>query len=98
MQMIADGKINKDIKFDVLNKKGMIYTANATIDNVTMRELLDLDFEILEDTTEEIEELDMAYTHHNIDHTEIMNKINELIRAVNKLNNTTYKAENCMTD
>ena len=52
-----------------------------------------------EDTTKEIEELDMAYTHHNIDHTEIMNKINELVRAVNKLNNnTTYKAEQCMTD
>lgn len=61
--------------------------------------LLNYSFEKLEDKTEEIEELDMTCTYHNIDHTEIMNKINELVRAVNKLNKQdTSKETNCMSE
>ena len=63
-----------------------------------------------EDTTEEIEEIDIKdnkiqaisivnYAYSISQPMKItINKINELVRAVNKLNNTTYKAENCMTD
>lgn len=109
MQMIADGKISKEIKFNVLNKRDMLYTVNATIDDVTMRELLDLDFEILEDKTEEIEEFEVDDNYYI--HTELgnfkgtridiafVNKFNELTKIVNKLNKQdTSKETNCMTD
>lgn len=109
MQMIADGKIKKDTKFGVLNKRGMTYTVNATIDDVTMRELLDLDFEILEDKTEEIEEIqadDNYYIHTELGSFKgrkmdiaFVNKFNELTKIVNKLNKQdTSKETHCMTD
>lgn len=101
MQMIADGKIKKDTKFDVLNKRGMTYTANATIDDVTMRELLDLDFEILEDTTEEIEEIkriNKSYAIFGFDDKsfkemkemlqDLYEKTDELVREINHIKKT----------
>ena len=98
MKMIVDGKIKKDTKFGVLNKRGMTYTVNATIDDVTMRELLDLDFEILEDKTEEIEEIQRSDSYvDQINNNR--NKINELVRAYNSLiKQDTSKETNCMTD
>lgn len=56
------------------------------------------DFEILEDKTEEIEEYKTKYTERCID-KEVREKLNEVIRAVNKLNKQdTSKETNCMTD
>lgn len=97
--MIADGKVNKDTRVNVdnYNKCSLGYVFE---DGRNIFKWLDEDFEILEYKTEEIEELDMTYTHHNIDYTEIINKINGLVRAINKLNKPidTSKETNCMTD
>lgn len=61
----------------------------------------DLDFEILEDKTEEIEEYKTNYTERCID-IEVREKLNEVIRAVNTIKKTftidTSKETNCMTD
>ena len=78
--------------------------------NMLKANFLNEEVEILEDTTEEIQTVDFlhkttdysdyCYAKNGIDYNFelIQNKINGLVRAVNKLNNTTYKAENCMTD
>ena len=114
MKMIADGKIkdgeiiyrkgNKDYEYTY--KYGNLYW-KIDNDNITemfsLKRILEFNFEILkEDTTEEIEEIEELDTKNLFEYMEILDlyedKINELVRAVNKLNNTTYKAENCMTD
>lgn len=109
MQMIADGKIKEgariihddeeylyDKRFNTL---GIVGGHEYITEMLTFDELLNDDFKILEDTTEEIEEINLKGCH---DYGEILDiyeeKINELVRFCNKLNNTTYKAENCMTD
>lgn len=109
MQMIADGKIKDGTKFVNLhicpmydNRNVFRYEDNnfkGRYGGTNIIKMLNHDFEILEDTTEEIEELNTKGTY---DYGELLDmyeeKINELIRFCNKLNNTTYKAENCMTD
>ena len=59
---------------------------------------------VIEDTTEEIEEYHTKYIERGID-KEVREKLNEVIRAVNKLNKLheppiidTFKETNCMTD
>lgn len=60
--------------------------------------ILNYEVEILEDKTEEIEEYKTTYTERCID-IEVREKLNEVIRAVNKLNKRdTSKETNCMTD
>ena len=54
--------------------------------------------EILDNKTDEIEEYTTKYTERIID-KEVRLKINELVKAINKLNKQdTAKETNCMTD
>lgn len=108
---IANGeKMPKKIKYDdeyfVFNEEWHTYLCcdhdlTPLFDrcNMLKANFLNEEVEILEDTTEEIEELK---TKGIFDYGELLGayelKINELVRFCNKLNNTTYKAENCMTD
>lgn len=97
MQMIADGKLKDNTKIKYYDD---VYLYEDIKEILTLNELLNISFEMLEeDTTEEIEEL-KEYVNYleNQNCIRMAKKINELVRAVNKLNNTTYKAENCMTD
>ena len=111
MQMIADGKIkdgtriihdDEEYLYDKrFNTLGIVGGHEDITEMLTFNELLNDDFVILEDTREEIEELKNRILDMNELEEYILDyhsKINELVRAVNKLNNTTYKAENCMTD
>lgn len=112
MQMIADGKI-KDRKIitrhcstgDIVN---YIFEDNeiklldakkpSIFDVLGLITILTSDFEILEDKTDEIEEYHTKYSERCID-IEVRKKLNEIIRAVNKLNKQdTSKDENCMTE
>ena len=105
MQMIADGKLKDNTKIKYYDD---VYLYEDIKEILTLNELLNIGFEMLEeDTTEEIEEIHYKErpdkTRGSINSlfdwvAEIETKTNELIRAYNKLNNTTYKAENCMTD
>lgn len=68
------------------------------LDRHNILELIECEVEILEDKTEEIEEYKTTYTERCID-IEVRDKLNEVIRAVNKLNKQdTSKETNCMTD
>lgn len=120
LNKISNGeKVPKKIKYDdeyfVFNEEWHTYLCcdhdlTPLFDrcNMLKANFLNEEVEILEDTTEEIEELNY-YTvistsynrfqkHVDEEFKKRAQKINELVRAVNKLNNTTYKAENCMTD
>ena len=113
MQMIADGKIKDGTVINRIDeyceaykyeyKNGNLYFNGR--ENITkmfqLKNIINLDFEILEDKTEEIEELHLEkdYIINNSIDREIQNKINELVKAVNKLNKQdTSKETNCMTD
>ena len=96
-KMIADGKVNQNTRVSVDNY------IDCSLDFVfedgrNIFKWLDEYFEILEDKTEEIEEYKTTYTERCID-IEVRDKLNEVIRAVNKLNKQdTYKETNCITD
>lgn len=110
MQMIADGKIKDGTKINRIDyydihkyvfKNGDLYF-NGTSDTLRnffkIKTILEQDFEILEDKTEEIEEYKTTYTERCID-IEVREKLNEVIRAVNKLNKRdTSKETNCMSE
>ena len=125
MQMIADGKIKDGFEIKCTDGYDGIYVfrkeelkskkGSTTIFNrYTLQVFLNVYFEILEYTTEEIEELDTTaentlftmeyYTGipekaQDWNFNILKNKIIEITRTVNKLNKQdTYKAENCMTD
>jgi hypothetical protein len=106
-------KVPKKIKYDdeyfVFNEEWHTYLCcdhdlTPLFDrcNMLKANFLNDEVEILENTTEEIEELNTKHLNYNEDLFEVIlyheSKINELVKAYNKLNNTTYKAENCMTD
>lgn len=82
------------------------YSVNSTniFNMFTVKKIMDYDFEILEDKTEEIEEIEELYelTHiddYNEEGNCLRMKINELVRAVNKLNKQdTSKETNCMSE
>lgn len=121
MQMIADGKIKEGTKINRIDyydihkyvfKNGDLYF-NGTSDTLRnffkIKTILEQDFEILEDKTEEIEEIQVDDNYYI--HTELgsfkgrkmdiafVNKFNELTKIVNKLNKQdTSKETNCMTD
>ena len=107
MQMIADGKIKDGTKINRIDyydihkyvfKNGDLYF-NGTSDTLRnffkIKTILEQDFEILEDKTEEIEEIqadDNYYIHTELGSFKgrkmdiaFANKINELVRAVNSL-------------
>lgn len=108
MQMIVDGKVNENTKVNIDN----YYSCSLDFvfeDGRNIFKWLDEDFEILEDKTEEIEEIEVD--RNNFVHTELgnfkgrkmdiafVNKFNELTKKVNKLNKQdTSKETNCMTD
>ena len=118
MQMIADGKIkdgtriihdDEEYLYDKrFNTLGIVGGHEDITEMLTFNELLNDDFEILEDTTEEIKPIDKSYGIFGFNEEsfaemkemvqDIYEKTEELVIAYNKLNNTTYKAENCMTD
>ena len=108
MQMIIDGKIKEGTVINRIGNDGvfkyeyrngnLIYIEEENIINIfSLKEILDLDFEILEDKKEEIEEIDVKdnriqatstgnYAYSISQPMKIMiNKINELVRAVNSL-------------
>ena len=77
---------------------------NYLFDNVLMRygdylfQHLNDEVEILDNKTDEIEEYTTKYTERIID-KEVRLKINELVKAINKLNKQdTAKETNCMSD
>ena len=111
MQMIADGKIKDGTIFSVYSTK-YIYSDGCfweysdkygkTNEEMGVSVILSNGlFEILEDKTDEIEEYKTTYTERCID-KEVREKLNEVIRAVNKIKKTftidTSKDENCMSD
>lgn len=126
MQMIADGKIKEGQIINRIADNGDVYRYIFEDDRIRLYDgtdifkimplcsMLSYHFEILEDTTEEIEELDTTaentlftmecYTGipekaQDWNFNILKNKIIEITRTVNKLNKQdTYKAENCMTD
>ena len=121
MKMIADGKIKEGTKINRIDyydiykyvfKNGDLYF-NGTSDTLRnffkIKTILEQDFEILEDKTEEIEEIqadDNYYIHTELGSFKgrkmdiaFVNKFNELTKIVNKLNKQdTSKETNCMSD
>ena len=97
-KMIADGKVNQHTRVSVDNYNDCSLDF-VFEDSRNIFKWLDEYFEILEDKTEEIEEYKTTYTERCID-IEVRDKINEVIRAVNKLNKPidTSKETNCMSD
>ena len=107
-KMIADGKVNQHTRVSVDNYN------DCSLDFVfedgrNIFKWLDEYFEILEDKTEEIEEIQVDDNYYI--HTELgsfkgrkmdiafVNKLNELTKIVNRLNKQdTSKETNCMTD
>lgn len=121
MQMIADGKIKdgteiiccftQDTYFYNDHNKNLICKGSFEdiTDSLILGELITANFEILEDKTEEIEEIKVD--RNNFIHTELgsfkgrkmdiafVNKFNELTKIVNKLNKQdTSKETNCMSE
>lgn len=104
LNKIANGeKMPKKIKYDKEEyfwcEQCETYEDQKSKDWLSNIDNLNDEVEILEDTMEEIEEL-KEYVNYleNQNCIRMAKKINELVRFCNKLNNTTYKAENCMTD
>lgn len=97
-KMIADGKVNQHTRVSVDNYNDCSLDF-VFEDSRNIFKWLDEYFEILEDKTEEIEEYKTTYTERCID-IEVRDKLNEVIRAVNKLNKPidTSKETNCMSD
>lgn len=105
MQMIADGKLKDNTKIKYYDD---VYLYKDIKEILTLNELLTISFEILEDTTEKIKPIDKSYGIFGFNEEsfaemkemvqDIYEKTEELVIGYNKLNNTTYKAENCMTD
>lgn len=103
MQMIADGKIKDTTRISYADGGAICDYLNYILNDV-----MEENFEILEDTTEEIKTIDKSYGIFGFNEEsfaemkemvqDIYEKTEELVIAYNKLNNTTYKAENCMTD
>ena len=107
INVLAIGTIIKseDGKIYILNKKEDGTRTFSRKDGTNRRfccyTSLQKEYEILEDKTEEIEELHLEkdYIINNSFDLEIQNKINELVRVVNKINKQdTSKETNCMTD
>ena len=113
-KMIAENKINERTLVSVLNFEECTLNFVFETDTRSIFDWLDEEFVILEDETDEIEELkfirnldnnkaelkkgNMHYTIRVVDKI-IINKMNELVKAVNKLNNQDVSKEtNCMTD
>ena len=109
MQMIIDGRIQEETEIKCTdgyigiyvfkNKELKHKVSNVTIFNrYSLKSFLNTYFEILEDKTEEIEEINYKTSDAN---TMIcIDKINELVKAVNKLNKPidTSKETNCISD
>lgn len=107
-KMIVEGKVNQHTRVSVDNYN------DCSLDFVfedgrNIFKWLDEYFEVLEDETEEIEEIqadDNYYIHTELGSFKgrkmdiaFVNKFNELTKIVNKLNKQdTSKETNCMTD
>ena len=113
MQMIADGKIKEGtvIKIedkcfeymdgDFFSKEVCQYLYNYF--DYSLRGLISENFEILEDTTEEIEECVIRHYNTPVEKEKyIEEKMNEIIKAVNIIKKTftvdTSKETNCMSE
>ena len=106
-KMIKSGEIKNDTRIKVIygNYNPIYIFRNYCLYDQNNKEmgvsvlLSEKDFEILEDKTEEIKELISNYTMSVYD-VMVKDKINELVKAVNKLNKPidTSKETNCMTD
>ena len=100
-KMIAENKINERTLVSVLNFEECTLNFVFETDTRSVFDWLDEEFVILEDETDEIEEL-LTIEDYECDNTDIRlnrDKINELVRAVNKLNKQDVSKEiNCMTD
>lgn len=114
MQMIADGKIKEGQIINRLGNDGSVFKYEFICGNLhyngrtstltsfyKIKEIVKQNFEILEDKTEEIEEIEVDI--NNYIHTELgsfkgrkmdiafVNKLNELTKIVNKLNSSEQK-------
>lgn len=58
IKAIADGEIKDNQKFDVLSKDGYLWIKNATIKDIGMTELLNFNFELIEDNTIDIDSIE----------------------------------------
>lgn len=105
MQMIAEGKIDKKTRL-IFDEESYEFNGDDIVDDIyrssiftiySIEEILNMDFEILENDTEEIKEIgtnSLLTIKYSDEFTEkaqnwnfkiLKNKINELIRAVNSL-------------
>lgn len=105
MQMIAEGKIDKKTRL-IFDEESYEFNGDDIVDDIyrssiftiySIEEILNMDFEILENDTEEIKEIgtnSLLTIKYSGEFTEkaqnwnfkiLKNKINELIRAVNSL-------------
>lgn len=110
MQMIADGKIKEGTKVKVIyGVENPIYCFRNNCfykENIEMGVSVLLSsrvFEILEDTTEEIEECVIRHYNTPVEKEKyIEEKMNEIIKAVNIIKKTftvdTSKETNCMSE
>lgn len=85
-------------KIGYLHYAGFGEREKSFLEGIRTDVVLNAEVEILEDKTDEIEEYKTKYTERCID-KEVREKLNEVIRAINKLNKQdTSKDENCMSD
>ena len=105
MQMIADGKINKNQDLKIIFNDNSVESFKFDGDDIldgTYRNIFNIygtkvilkqDFEILEDKTEEIEELEVY-----VNYKEYQNLVT-MAKKINKLNKQdTSKETNCMSE
>ena len=100
LNMIANGDLKNNTKFNIINENGEIIKCKYSstypgyiwvIDNeevsfnykIDYLRILSYEVEILEDNTEDIETIDELRWDHDI--YEIAEKVDELVKAVNKL-------------
>ncbi len=102
---IADGTIVKIKKPVILSHVKYIFERGTfweyrynkrTFEEMHLSMLVETEFEILEKENKKIEEYNTNYTERCID-KEVREKLNEVIRAVNKLNGQNENT-NCISD
>ena len=92
--------IKNHIKIDKTYRKSENSDYDKFCDEqVEAMQILLNELERLQKDNEALEyQLKCLHVENNNITRELLARTDELIRAYNKLNNTTYKAENCMTD
>lgn len=96
-------EFKKSSTFEIFDTENKLYDKDKWTGHITLCDLMRYSFEILEDKTEEIEEIQRSDSYvDQINNNR--NKINELVKAVNRLNKLhettidTSKETNYMTD